>query len=157
MVERSGRLRAKGRRFALVVSRTNEIVTRELLTEAVDCLRQHGAAEDRIDTYWVPGAWELPPVVTRLAEARGHAAIIALGAIIRGATPHFEYLSSAAIGQLADITTRSGTYVALGVVTADTLEQAVERAGSKAENYGWKAALAAIEMADLLGQIDEES
>ena len=157
MVERYGRLRADGRRFAVVVSRTNELVTRQLLNGAMDCLRQHGAAEDMIDVYWVPGAWELPPVVARLADARRHAAIVALGAIIRGATPHFDFLSSAAISRLAEITSRSDTYVALGVLTTDSVEQALERAGSKAGNNGWQATLAAIEMADLLGQLDEES
>lgn len=157
MIERYGRLRAEGRRFAVVVSRTNELVTRQLLNGAMDCLRQHGASDDMIDVYWVPGAWELPPIVNRLAEARRHAAIVALGAIIRGATPHFDFLSSAAIGRLAEITSRSGTYVALGVLTTDSVEQALERAGSKAGNNGWQATLAAIEMADLLAQLDEES
>ncbi len=157
MVERYGRLRADGRRFALVVSRTNEFVTRQLLQGARDCLRQHGAGEDMIDIYWVPGAWELPPVVSRLALASRYAAIVSLGSIIRGETPHFEFLAGAALRQLADIAASSPTYVALGVLTTDTLEQALERAGGKGGNAGWQATEAAIEMADLLGRLDEAS
>ncbi len=157
MRERYGRFRAEGRRFALAVSRTNELVTRQLLAGAVDCLRQHGAGEDDIEIFWVPGAWELAPLVARLARGGRYAAIVALGALIRGATPHFDYLSSAASQRLAYVATHSDTYVSFGVLTADTLEQALERAGSKAGNQGWKAVQAAIEMADLLDQVDGES
>lgn len=157
MSERHGRLRADGKRFALVVSRTNELITRQLLAGAQDCLRQHGASDDSIRVYWVPGAWELAPLVHRLAGSTRFAAIVALGAIIRGATPHFDYLSAATTRSLADVASRSGTYVALGVLTTDSVEQALERAGSKAGNNGWQAALAAIEMADIFGQLDEES
>ena len=156
MNERSGTLRADGRRFALVVSRFNELVTRQLLGGAQECLREHGATDDMVDVFSVPGAWELPPLVSRLAGQGRHAAIVALGAIIRGETPHFDYLSSATTQRLADIAASSGTYVALGVLTTDTVEQALERAGSKAGNAGWQAALAAIEMANLLSQLDEE-
>ncbi len=157
MAEWSGRLAAGDRRFALVVARTNELVTRQLLEGARDCLVRHGAASDALDVYWVAGAWELPPVVARLADAGRHAAIIALGAIIRGATPHFDYLCAATTARLAEIGARTGVHVALGVVTTDTLEQALERAGSKAGNYGWQAAMAAMETTDLLNQLDEES
>lgn len=157
MRERQGRLRAEGRRFAIAVSRTNELVTRQLLAGALDCLRGHGAAEGDLDVVWVSGGWELPPVVARLAETHRYSAVIALGAIIRGETSHFEYLSSQVLAGLADAMARSDVYVALGVLTTDTLEQALERAGSKAGNYGWQSALAAIEMADLMSQLDEES
>lgn len=154
MPEHSGLLRTKGRRFALAVSRTNELVTRQLVAGAMDCLRQHGADEKQIDLFWVPGAWELAPLVERLTRSPDYSAIVALGALVRGATPHFDYLSSSTTQRLAYVATHSGCYVALGLVTADTLEQALERAGGKAGNHGWKAALAAIEMADLFEQLD---
>ena len=157
MRERQGRLRAEGRRFALAVSRTNELVTRRLMEGAHDCLRRHGATDDLINVFWVPGAWELPALVARLAESGRYAAIVALGAIIRGATPHFDYLAAATLRSLADVAGRSSIYVALGVLTTDSVDQALERAGGKAGNNGWQAALAAVEMADLLLQLDEES
>jgi 6,7-dimethyl-8-ribityllumazine synthase len=157
MREKYGRFKTEGRQFALVVSRTNELVTRQLLAGAVDCLRQHGAEDEQIDVYWVPGAWELAPLVARLVRGNRYAAVVALGALIRGATPHFDYLSGAATQRLANLATHSDCYVSLGLLTADTMEQALERAGSKAGNHGAKAVLAAIEMADLLDQLDGES
>jgi 6,7-dimethyl-8-ribityllumazine synthase len=157
MRERYGRFDVEGRRFAIAVSRTNEIVTRQLLVGARDCLRQHGAEDEQIDVFWVPGTWELAPLVARLAEGGGYSAIVALGALIRGATSHFDYLAGAAAQRLSQLATESGCYVAFGVLTTDTLEQALERAGSKAGNKGWEAALAAIEMADLFDQLDGES
>lgn len=157
MRETYGKYRVEGRQFALVVSRTNELVTRQLLAGAIDSLRQHGAEDTQIDVFWVPGAWELAPVVARLARGGRHAAIVALGALIRGATPHFDYLAGAATQRLANVATHSDRYVSLGLLTTDTLEQALERAGSKAGNHGAKAALAAIEMADLLDRLDGES
>ncbi|NIN72847.1 MAG: 6,7-dimethyl-8-ribityllumazine synthase [Gemmatimonadetes bacterium] len=156
MQERYGRFRTEGRRFALVVSRTNELITRQLLAGAIDCLRQHGASDEQVDVFWVPGAWELAPLVARLAPGGRYAAIVVLGALIRGATPHFDYLSSAASSRLANVATHSDTYVSFGLLTADTMEQALERAGSKAGNHGWKAVLAAIETADLIDQLDGE-
>lgn len=156
MREIYGRFRVEDRQFAIVVSRTNELVTRQLLAGAVDCLRQHGADDEQIDVYWVPGAWELAPLVARLVGSDRHAAIVALGALIRGATPHFEYLAGAAAQRLANLATHSDGYVSFGLLTTDTMEQALERAGSKAGNHGWKAALAAIEMADLLGRLNGE-
>ena len=157
MREIAGAYRVEGRRFALAVSRTNDLVTRQLLNGALDCLRRHGAGEDHVDVFWVPGTWELAPLVARLAEGGRYAAVVALGALIRGATPHFDYLAGAAAQRLANLATHSGCYVAFGVLTTDTLEQALERAGSKAGNKGWEAALAAIEMADLLDQVDGQS
>jgi 6,7-dimethyl-8-ribityllumazine synthase len=156
MRERFGRFRTEGRRFALVVSRTNELITRQLLAGAIDCLRQHGASDEQVDVFWVPGAWELAPLVARLAPGGRYAAIVALGALIRGATPHFDFLSGAASSRLANVATHSDTYVSFGLLTADTMEQALERAGSKAGNHGWKAVLAAIETADLIDQLDGE-
>ncbi len=157
MAERYGRFRVEGRRFAVVVSRTNELVTRQLLAGALDTLRQHGAEDGQVDVFWVPGAWELAPLAARLAGGRRYAAIVALGALIRGATPHFDYLAAAASQRLAELAVGSGTYVSFGLLTTDTLEQALERAGAKAGNQGAKAALAAIEMADLVDQLDGES
>lgn len=157
MRERYGLFRAEGRRFALVVSRTNELITRQLLAGAVDCLRQHGAGDEQVEVFWVPGAWELAPLVARLARDGRYSAIVALGALIRGATPHFDYLAGTASSRLANVATHSDTYVSFGLLTTDTMEQALERAGSKAGNHGWKAVLAAIEMADLLDQLDAES
>ncbi|UCF20488.1 MAG: 6,7-dimethyl-8-ribityllumazine synthase [Gemmatimonadota bacterium] len=157
MRESYGRFQVGDRRFALVVGRTNELITRQLLAGAIDCLRQHGADDEQIDVYWVPGAWELAPLVARLAREPRYSAIVALGALIRGATPHFDYLSGAVAQRLAHVATHSDCYVSFGVLTADTMEQALERAGSKAGNHGWKAVLAAIEMADLLDQLDGES
>jgi 6,7-dimethyl-8-ribityllumazine synthase len=156
MQERYGRFRTEGRRFALVVSRTNELITRQLLAGAIDCFRQHGASDEQVEVFWVPGAWELAPLVARLAPGGRFAAIVVLGALIRGATPHFDYLSSAASSRLANVATHSDTYVSFGLLTADTMEQALERAGSKAGNHGWKAVLAAIETADLIDQLDGE-
>ncbi|MGD2151969.1 MAG: 6,7-dimethyl-8-ribityllumazine synthase [Gemmatimonadales bacterium] len=156
MQERYGRYRTEDRRFALVVSRSNELITRQLLAGAIDCFRQHGASDEQVDVFWVPGAWELAPLVARLAPGPRYAAIVVLGALIRGATPHFDYLSAAASSRLANVATHSETYVSLGLLTADTMEQALERAGSKAGNHGWKAVLAAIEMADLIDQLDGE-
>jgi 6,7-dimethyl-8-ribityllumazine synthase len=147
MRERFGRFRTEGRRFALVVSRTNELITRQLLAGAID---------EQVDVFWVPGAWELAPLVARLAPGGRYAAIVALGALIRGATPHFDYLSGAASSRLANVATHSDSYVSFGLLTADTMEQALERAGSKAGNHGWKAVLAAIETADLIDQLDGE-
>jgi 6,7-dimethyl-8-ribityllumazine synthase len=157
MREREGRLRGDGRRFAIAVSRTNDLVTRPLLAGALDSLRRHGVSEADLDVVWVPGSWELPDVVARLAETRRYASVIALGAIVRGETPHFDYLCRQVLAGLADAAARSGVYVALGVLTTDSFDQAIERAGGKAGNYGSQAALAAVEMADLLSQLDEES
>jgi 6,7-dimethyl-8-ribityllumazine synthase len=156
MRELYGRFRVEGRRFAVVVSRTNELVTRQLLAGALDALRQHGAEDGQVDVFWVPGAWELAPLAARLAGGDRYSAVIVLGALIRGETPHFDYLASAAGQRLANLAVHSGTYVSFGLLTTDTLEQALERAGAKAGNHGAKAALAAIEMADLLDQLDGE-
>lgn len=157
MRERYGRFRTEGRRFALVVSRTNELVTRQLLAGALDCFRQHGATDEQVDVFWVPGAWEMASIARRLSRRGRYAAIVVLGAIIRGATPHFDYLASTSFTELSRVATDSDTYVSMGVLTTDTLEQALERAGSKGGNQGWTAALAAIEMADLIDQLDGES
>jgi 6,7-dimethyl-8-ribityllumazine synthase len=157
MTEHQGHLRAGGRRFGIVVGRFNELITRQLLSGAEDCLRRHGAATDAIEAYWVPGAWEIPGMLRRLASARRFDALIALGAVIRGGTPHFDYVAGQVASGVASVGASSDIPVVFGVLTTDTIEQAIERAGTKAGNKGWEAALAAIEMADLHRQLDEES
>jgi len=145
-----GKLEAAGRKFAVVQARFNHFVADRLLEGALDALQRHGAAEDAIEVYKVPGAWELPLVVKRVAAEGKFDAIVALGAVIRGGTPHFEYVAAEASKGLAQASMESGVPVSLGVITADTVEQAIERAGTKSGNKGSDAALAAIEMANLL-------
>ncbi len=144
---------APGARFALVASRFNHLVVDRLVEGAQDCLRRHGAAEENIDLVWTPGAWEIGWAVDRLAAKGEYAGIIALGAVIRGSTPHFDYVAGAAANGAAQAMAKSGVPVIFGVITTDTIEQALERAGTKAGNKGWEAALAAIEMASLATQL----
>jgi 6,7-dimethyl-8-ribityllumazine synthase len=145
--EFKGKLDATGRRFALVVSRFNELVGKQLLAGALDCLERHNA--EAVDVVWVAGAFEIPAVALRVASAKKYDAVVALGTVIRGDTPHAEYISSEVAKGIAHVYLETGVPVAFGVITADTLEQALERAGAKAGNKGWTAALSAIEMADL--------
>ena len=145
-----GKLLAEGLRFGIVTSRFNELITRRLLSGALDALERHGASEEQVEVAWVPGAFEMPMVAQRLAETGNYDAVICLGAIIRGATPHFEFVASEAAKGIAQASLRTGVPVIYGVVTADTIEQAVERAGTKAGNRGADAARAAIEMANLM-------
>lgn len=149
----SGRLDATPHRFALVVSRWNDFITSRLLDGATDALVRHGAAPDNLDVVWVPGSWEIPLAVKRLAQSRQYAAVVALGCLIRGQTPHFEYIAAEIAKGLAQISLDTGIPVSFGVITADTLEQAIERAGTKGGNKGRDAAMAAIEMANLLPQL----
>jgi 6,7-dimethyl-8-ribityllumazine synthase len=149
----SAHLDARPHRFALVVSRWNDFITTRLLEGATDALVRHGAEEDRIETVWVPGSWEIPLVAKRLAQSGRYAAVVALGCLIRGQTPHFEYIAAEITKGLAQISLETGVPVSFGVITADSLEQAIERAGTKAGNKGADAALAAIEMANLLAQL----
>jgi len=145
-----GSLVAEGLRFGIVASRFNDLITRRLLSGAVDGLARHGAAEEQIEIAWVPGAFEVPPVAERMAKSGRYDAVICLAAIIRGATPHFDYVASEAAKGIAQAALRTGVPVIYGVVTADTIEQAVERAGTKAGNRGADAARSAIEMANLM-------
>jgi 6,7-dimethyl-8-ribityllumazine synthase len=145
--EFKARLDATGKRFALVVSRFNELISRELLAGALDCLERHNA--QAADVIWVPGSFEIPPVVLRLAQTKKYDALIALGAVIRGDTPHAEYISAEVTKGLAKVSLQTGVPVALGIITADTLDQALERAGAKQGNKGWNAALSAIELTNL--------
>lgn len=158
MAEFSGAPAGAGRRLAVVASRFNESITRKLAEGAQDALVRHGVAADDIDLLWVPGAWELPLAVRHALATERYDAVIAVGAVIRGDTPHFEYVSGEALRGLADAAAQSETPVSLGVLTCDTLEQAAERAGGAHGNKGWDAAIAALEMADLLdrmGPLDE--
>jgi len=151
------KLEASGLSFALVVSRFNEALTSRLEAGAVDCLVRHGAAEEAITVFRVPGAWEIPILAHHLATRGDFDAVIALGALIRGGTSHYELIASEVAKGLAHAAMTTGTPVTFGVITADTLEQAVERAGTKMGNKGWESALAAIEMARLYRGLDEET
>ncbi len=147
--EISATLDAKGLRTTVVISRFNDFLTKQLLGGAVDCLVRHGASEDDITVVWVPGANEIPLAVTKLADSGRCDAVIALGAVVQGATPHAELINSQVSRSLAKIAVDSGVPVINGVVCANNLEQAIERCGTKAGNKGWGAAQAAIEMANV--------
>ena len=145
-----GHLVATGLKFGIVVARFNELLSSRLLAGAKDALVRHGASEGDIDVAWVPGAFEIPLVAGKLATSGKYDAVLALGVVIRGGTPHFEYISAEVSKGVAKIGLDTGVPVMFGVITADTIEQAVERAGTKAGNKGWEAAEAAIEMANLV-------
>jgi 6,7-dimethyl-8-ribityllumazine synthase len=145
-----GTLMGTGLRFAIVVSRWNELITTRLLEGARDGLRRHGVAEDGVDVAWVPGSFELPLVCRRLAETGRYDAVIALGAVIRGATSHYDHVAGAATSGVAQAGLQTGVPCIFGVITTETVEQAIERAGTKVGNKGFEAATAAIEMASLL-------
>jgi len=148
-----GDLTAKGLRFAIVAARFNDFITTKLVDGALDALARHGVSENDIEIVRVPGAFEIPLAAKLLARTKKHHAIICLGAVIRGATPHFEYVSSEVSKGVASVSMESGLPVIFGVLTTDTIEQAIERAGTKAGNKGWDSAISAIEMANLMKQI----
>ena len=148
-----GKLAAQGKRFGIVVSRFNDLVTTRLLDGALDCLKRHGAEEESIEITWVPGAFELPLAAQKMAGAGRFDVVICLGAVIRSSTPHFDFVASEAAKGIAQVGLATGIPVTFGVITADTVEQAVERAGARAGNRGWDAALNAIEMATLMDQL----
>ena len=147
-----GKLDAKGLKFGIIVSRFNELISKGLLDGAVDCLKRHGATETAIDVVKVPGAFEMPLVAKKMT-AGGYNAVICLGAVIRGGTPHFEYVASEAAKGIAKVSLDSGVPVVFGVLTTDNLEQALERAGAKPGNKGFSAALSAIELANTVSQL----
>jgi 6,7-dimethyl-8-ribityllumazine synthase len=151
-----GSIDGRGRRVAIAASRFNRLVTDPLVAGAVDELRRHGVASDQVDLAWVPGAFELPLVAERLAASGRYAAVVAIGAVVRGATPHFDHVAGQAAAGLAAVTRATGVPVAFGVLTCDTMEQALDRAGGKAGNKGAEAALCALEMAGLLEAIDKQ-
>ncbi len=148
-----GRLDASGLRIGIVVSRFNELVTQHLLAGAWDCLRRHGADDGAVDVAWVPGAFEIPLVAHRLATSGSVDVVVCLGAVIRGATPHFDYVAGQVAAGVARTALETGIPIIFGVLTTDTIEQALERAGTKAGNKGFDAAMAAIEVASLLRQL----
>jgi 6,7-dimethyl-8-ribityllumazine synthase len=150
-----GNLVAKGKKFAIVVSRFNDFITDKLVGGAVDALVRSGTLDKDIDVIKVPGAFEIPLTAQKLAVKKRHDAIICLGAVIRGATPHFDYVSAEVSKGVATAGMQSGIPIIFGVLTTDTLEQAIERAGSKAGNKGWDSALAAVEMANLMGAVEK--
>jgi 6,7-dimethyl-8-ribityllumazine synthase len=145
---------ARDLRFAIVASRFNEFIVESLIRGAIETLQRHGAAEKQIELVRVPGAFEMPLTVKKLLAARRHDAVIALGAVIRGATPHFQYVAGECASGLSRVALESGVPIAFGVLTTDTIEQAVERAGAKSGNKGAEAAVTAIEMANLLRRLE---
>lgn len=153
MNEINGKLRADGLKVAIIAGRFNSFVTERLVEGAEDCLLRHGTESSDIDLLRVPGAYEIPLAAKKLAGTGKYDAIICLGAVIRGATPHFDYVCNEAVKGIAQVSLESELPVVFGILTTDTIEQAVERAGTKAGNKGFDAALTAIEMADLLKQI----
>ncbi len=149
-----GKLLAEGKKFALVVSRFNDFITDRLVGGAMDALERSGAKEADIEIIKVPGAFEIPMVAKKLAIKGRYHAIICLGAVIRGATPHFEYVSSEVSKGIAQVGLETEVPIIFGIITADTIEQAIERAGTKAGNKGWNAAISAVEMVNLIEVID---
>ena len=145
-----GALLAQGLKFALVVSRFNEFISSRLLDGAQDALLRHGAKEEDIEIAWTPGSFEIPLIAQKMAESKKYSAVICLGAIIRGGTPHFDYIAAEASKGIAKASLDTGVPVIFGIITADTLEQAIERAGTKEGNLGAKAAIGGIEMANLI-------
>ncbi len=148
-----GELIAKGKRFGLIISRFNDFISKRLLEAAMDTLMRHGAKEADLEVVWVPGALEIALVAKQMAKGKRYDAIICLGAIIRGGTPHFEYIASQTAKGIASVNLESGRPVAFGILTCDNIEQAIERAGTKHGNKGKEAALSAIEMANLLEKV----
>jgi 6,7-dimethyl-8-ribityllumazine synthase len=153
-IEIAGKLDAEGLRFGIIVSRFNSLLTSKLLEGAVDCLVRHQAKESNITVAWVPGAFEIPYAASKMTKSGKYDAILCLGTVIKGDTPHFDYIASETSKGIAKLALDSGLPVIFGIITADTLEQAIERAGTKAGNKGWDAALAGIEMANLYRQFD---
>jgi 6,7-dimethyl-8-ribityllumazine synthase len=149
-----GKLVADGLKFSIVVGRFNELIGSKLLSGAIDALIRHGVDKEDIEITWVPGAYEIPFIAKKMANTNRYDGVICLGAVIRGATPHFDYVASEVSKGIASVSLETETPVIFGVLTTDTIEQAIERAGTKAGNKGSDAAVAAIEMANLVREID---
>jgi 6,7-dimethyl-8-ribityllumazine synthase len=149
-----GHLKGDGLKVGLVVGRFNDFISGKLLDGALDCLKRHGTSESDVDVAWVPGAYEIPLVAKKLAKTKKYDAIITLGAVIRGSTPHFDFVSGEVSKGVSKVSLEEEVPVIFGVITTDNLEQAIERAGTKAGNKGWDAALSAIEMAGLVKSIN---
>ncbi|MCG6906286.1 MAG: 6,7-dimethyl-8-ribityllumazine synthase [Desulfobacteraceae bacterium] len=150
-----GKLRADGKKFALVAGRFNDFITDRLVGGAMDALVRCGASETDVDLVKVPGAFEIPLAAKKLAEKGRYQAIICLGAVIRGSTPHFDYVSAEVSKGIAVVSLETGVPVIFGVLTTDSIEQAIERAGTKAGNKGWSAAMAAVEMVNLMEALEQ--
>ena len=148
-----GNLIAKGKKFSIVASRFNDFMTKELVSGCVDTLVRHGAASDDLTVTWVPGAFEIPAIAQKLAKTKNYDAVICLGTVIRGATPHFDYIASEVAKGIARVSESTGVPAIFGIITADTIEQAIERSGTKDGNKGSAAALSAIEMVNILEKI----
>lgn len=148
-----GHLVTEQLKFGIVIGRFNEFITSKLLSGALDALKRHGAKKEEIDVAWVPGAFEIPLIAQKMAESGKYDAVITLGTVIRGSTPHFDYVCAEVSKGVAAINLKTGVPTIFGVLTTDSIEQAVERAGTKAGNKGWEAASAAIEMANLTKQL----
>jgi len=149
-----GHLVSERAKYGITVGRFNEFITGKLLAGALDALKRHGAAEEDIEIAWVPGAFEIPFIAQKMAESAKYDAVIALGAVIRGSTPHFDYVCNEVAKGVAQVGLKTGVPVIFGVLTTDTIEQAIERAGTKAGNKGWEAAASAIEMANLVRKLN---
>ncbi len=148
-----GKLIADGLKFGIIAARFNEFITNKLLGGSLDALRRHGASDDDLEVVWVPGAFEIPLVAQKMALTKRYDAVICLGAVIRGATPHFDYVSSEVSKGIANVGLQTGVPIIFGVLTTNSIEQAIERAGTKAGNKGFDAAVTAIELVNLLKQI----
>lgn len=148
-----GKLTAGSEKYGIVISRFNEFIGSKLLSGCIDALKRHGVSEENIDVAWVPGSFEIPVIASKFAENNKYSAVICLGAVIRGNTPHFDYVSAEISKGVAQVSLKTGKPVIFGVLTTDNIEQAIERAGTKSGNKGADAALAAIEMVDLIKNI----
>ncbi len=149
-----GRLTAEGLRFAIIVGRFNNLITEKLLEGAIDCIIRHGGVEDNITIIRVPGSFEIPLAAKKAAKSGNYDAVICLGAVIRGATPHFDYVANEVTKGIAQVALETEVPISYGILTTDTIEQAIERAGTKMGNKGFDAALTAIEMANLIDEIE---
>jgi len=152
-----GNLSAKDQRFAIVVGRFNAFISKELLGGALDCLARHGGDLDAVDVAWVPGSFEIPLLAQKMASSGRYDAVICLGAVIRGSTSHYDYVCNEVAKGIASVSREAGVPVMFGILTTDTIEQAIERAGTKAGNKGWDAALGAIEMASVLASWEKDA
>jgi 6,7-dimethyl-8-ribityllumazine synthase len=157
MTDFEGRPEGRGRRFAIVLSRFNELVTDRLYEGAINCLAEHGVKADAIDVVRVPGAFELPAAVAALLRRGGYHGVVVLGCVIRGETPHFDYVAGEASRGIQELAMAHPVGIGFGVLTTDTTQQAVARAGGDRGNKGWEAALTALEMADLLSRVDADA
>lgn len=154
MATYEGNLIAHAKKFGIVVSRFNEFITKKLLEGALDAFIRHGAKEEDIDIYWTPGSFEIPLVLKRIAEKKRYHALLALGAVIQGDTPHFQYIATQVARGISSVSLQTGVPIAFGILTTESVEQAIERAGVKRGNKGFHAALSAIEMSNLLAKIE---